>query len=398
MTYKAKNVNRVLFQWTKTGEIPNNNMPFQQAGRRKTHKPALLTKQKKPRFLNKALTRDELIKQIHKLYKVDKQHGTGFLDDIGGTISKLLPIGLSLIGLGKKSHNKLEHKRDELINQVHHFHNIDEQHGTGFLNDLTDTISKVLPIGLSLIGLGKKHKLNPKLRKAGIKPLRGKGFFSSIKKMVKSTKDRIIQTFTGRNKLPPSARKTLEHHGTEIIKSMYICRIPVISMVEKALNLISLGSLARSKNILEYDKLYHLFLFIITDKGTSIRIEKNEVINISPASKGHENNRDEIKIDINKEITLNELIENTQKFMGDKFLKYSASSNNCQLFINSILDANNLNNETIKNFVMQNTQELFKNMPNYVKNISDVITGVASRANVAINGAGRKKIIVKYVK
>jgi hypothetical protein len=68
-----------------------------------------------------------------------------------------------------------------------------------------------------------------------------------------------------------------------------------------------------------------------------------------------------MEVNINKEITIGELINKTRELMGDnKFSYYNAVRNNCQVFIFSILKANNLLNNENANFVKQDTKTLLQ--------------------------------------
>ena len=63
-------------------------------------------------------------------------------------------------------------------------------------------------------------------------------------------------------------------------------------------------------------------------------------------------------------ITLNTLLENTKKRMGDeKFFTYNAVSNNCQDFLLAFLQSNNLGSHENYTFVKQDTEKLSKRCP-----------------------------------
>ena len=137
--------------------------------------------------------------------------------------------------------------------------------------------------------------------------------------------------------------------------------------------------------------IFHLFLVAFTQKGTKILIEKNHVINISLTQKAESEKREEIHIPINKPITINELLEKTKERMGSNFLIYSASTYNCQNFIMNILEANGLETPESRKFIMQDTEQVFKGLPNIFKKGSDFITNLASHGDVLLNGLGKRK-------
>ena len=223
----------------------------------------------------------------------------------------------------------------------------------------------------------------------------GEGWFSNalngIKNIVSKTAGRVVGTFTGRNQLPPSARKVLENHGNEIISAITVYREPLQSLLNKAMSVITVGQIDKVKKDLNYDDLFHLFLVAFTQKGTKILIEKNHVINISLTQKAESEKREEIHIPINKPITINELLEKTKERMGSNFLIYSASTYNCQNFIMNILEANGLETPESRKFIMQDTEQVFKGLPTIFKKGSDFITNLASHGDVLLNGLGKRK-------
>lgn len=436
---------RAEFQTMKTGLIPKANAPGQLAGARRKKKQdgkgilntllkaGLSVASQKGAIDPKVASK---LNNFADMYTGDsKQERMQAFSALRGGRSQRDPQGVFLEKTGKRKkkthkgnkvatvkHSKkrtgwdtheqqkavnLDDVRGKLLDHVNLLHDVDKQHGTGFLGNALSSIGNVLgSIGKhipmlkpfeGLLGENSLYGIAGRLaNKVGIgkkRKIKGKGIISSIKNTARNIKDRVVQTITGRTRLPPKARNTLANHGTETISSMYICRAPVVSLVEKAMNLLSLGRLSAAKADLNYDKLFHLFMYVITDNGTSIILQKNEVIDISAKAKSADAQREDVKVDLGgKKITLSELVENTSKLMGPKFLKYSASENNCQNFVNSILTANQLNNSTLKNFVMQDTTTIFSKMPGYMKGITDKITGLAAKADVAINGAGKKKL------
>jgi hypothetical protein len=54
------------------------------------------------------------------------------------------------------------------------------------------------------------------------------------------------------------------------------------------------------------------------------------------------------------------------------------------------LDANNIGDESDKEFVKQDTAFLFENLT-YLRKISNTVTTIGARANVITTGAGYKK-------
>ena len=147
----------------------------------------------------------------------------------------------------------------------------------------------------------------------------------------------------GRNDYPPKVRNILKKYGSEVIVSYKLKRTPVSKLLTTALSAVSLGEFGERLKNSEYDELFHLFLEMTTQSGKRISVEKNEVINleVSPPTRPNEEVEDIVN-NIPPGLTINELMNNTNKRMGSSFFNYSAKSNNCQDFIINILDANNI--------------------------------------------------------
>lgn len=107
----------------------------------------------------------------------------------------------------------------------------------------------------------------------------------------------------------------------------------------------------------EYDKFFHLALRITTN-DSSFFIEKRPNITVS-SSFLITKYTEILDVPILKEITYDEMLNNTQKYMGKSFNTYSID-NNCQVFVLSVLKANGLGNDNIYQFVKQDTEDLFK--------------------------------------
>jgi len=86
---------------------------------------------------------------------------------------------------------------------------------------------------------------------------------------------------------------------------------------------------------------------------------------------------EKLEVILNKNITLDEFITNTQNKMGSNYFLYSAFSNNCQDFVVNLLEANNLLTEENKLFVKQDVTDIAKKLKKTSK-FADNVTNVAS--------------------
>lgn len=193
--------------------------------------------------------------------------------------------------------------------------------------------------------------------------------------------------FRDAGKLSPKIRKLLEEVGNEKITSMTIFRKP-----------ISLSSFAKYLRVLRntpYDELFHLGLILNTQNGTYL-LDKQEVIHFERSSLPKGENVETMDVKVDKDISINELLEKTRKRMGDSnFTSYSSRRNNCQDFLLNILDANGLNSPEYRNFIKQDLEIVFQNLPSYADKISDFFTETSRLVERQMEGEGQGEYEVK---
>ena len=229
------------------------------------------------------------------------------------------------------------------------------------------------------------------LKKFGNKMVKGTKDFGN--KMVKDTKDlgnKAIDLLTNVSHsdkaYPPNLTAIKNQLGNELITSLQIGRTPVPSAISSAMNAVSLGGFNKVFKSLPFDTLFHLFLIITTDKGKFL-LEKNERINVSKTIPSKDLEVKDVVIPNN--LSVSELIDTTQKYMGNNFLPYDPATQNCQDFISSLLKANNIATPELLSFVKQDTSEIFKQNPNLAK-ISRKLTDIGAMVNVIQQGGSLK--------
>ena len=123
-----------------------------------------------------------------------------------------------------------------------------------------------------------------------------------------------------------------------------------------------------------------------TSKG-EILFEKNARINASTTIP-----KSEDWYDLNNvpRMTLNDYIQNTKKFMKEKFFPYHPSTNNCQDFISGVLQANGIRDQNVYNFVKQDTTMIFKNK-GWLSGMAKGVTDLGGYADVVMQGGTLKK-------
>lgn len=221
----------------------------------------------------------------------------------------------------------------------------------------------------------------------------GAGIFDFFKKGIER-----IAPLRKEGILPPRSRAVLEKIKDEQINSIIVVRTPIHSMISKALNVISLGKFNEVVKRLGYDKLFHLSLFI-NGKYIFHKIEVPTLEEGNPVK----SNSQVMPVQITRTLNIGQFIDTTRQYMGDtKFSNYNAATNNCQVFITSALQANGLLtnrlNSSIRLFITQNAEDIFKQLPQYVSKITDVITDIGARANRLIQGEGSGNHLIRLVK
>lgn len=211
--------------------------------------------------------------------------------------------------------------------------------------------------------------------------LRGSGILNSILHPIDTIKEAFSPIPTKLNNI---STDTLKKYGDKKITAMAICREPLDRMVEGAIKTITLGRWDKAKKDSKHPILYHLSLLVNVEGGPTIVVQKNEVIDIKPAGVRHKD-AETHRINVKSNLTLNEMIDKTLKFMGpSKFYDYSAlNGNNCQDFVKSILKANNLLTPDADKFLYQDLTEFKKDLENntltkHIPKTFDKVTKIGS--------------------
>jgi len=194
--------------------------------------------------------------------------------------------------------------------------------------------------------------------------------------------DYVKNVFSSNDQYTNSTKNMLKKYGNSEITNIEIQRSPIIGVIDKALNLVSLGKWEDLKTKYNFDKLYHLYaIFTINYNGQRkpILVEKNQSINVSDKIPTKTDETRSLMIGTNKGLTINSLLDNTLKNIGsDQFYIYDPfKGRNCQNFIKSILESNGIYNDRINKFVFQDISELAKEI-GYTTNIAKGITDFAA--------------------
>jgi len=215
--------------------------------------------------------------------------------------------------------------------------------------------------------------------------LEGEGLFD----VLRNIKDRVTGFITGkRDDYPPKVRDLLARYGSLQVTNITVYRDPLQTAVDIAVNALSLGKFNQAKLKGGYDTFFHLYMIVKLDNGVNLRIEKNEVINIevfNSTPKGQQFNV------VSQPVVLNDMLNKTKEGMGEKdFFYYDPITNNCQVFILSIMKFNNLlnSNKGLQDFILQDTQILQDTLNKSTQKGMKLTTDLARRFNILIHGKG----------
>lgn len=182
-------------------------------------------------------------------------------------------------------------------------------------------------------------------------------------------------------KWTPAVADLLSTAGKEIIAQATVIRTPLNSMLTKLLNMVSGGQYKRVIREKGYDAFYHLALVVKTQSGNTYTIEKNEGLNFArgdPRTPSSE----VLPVPSFPVISIAELYDKVRVQQGEKFFRYSASSNSCQHFIQDVMLSNGISDPSIIGFVRQSTESLFEKNPMFRK-LANTVTDVAAIAMAA---------------
>ena len=210
------------------------------------------------------------------------------------------------------------------------------------------------------------------------KDARGAGFADLFKPLTdhfeqgKKTFNALVYGLTDYNK---AVRDVLEQYGNEKIKSIKVCRNPVSSTVQTALNVVSLGAFKKRLERSPHDDIFHLFALITLEDGTVLCLDKQSQITLKVGSKPYKDS-----IDVSPPFTtLNEMLDKTKEHMGnDAFFGYNANGNNCQNFLFKFLMTSGKATPEIKQFILQDVKSLFDDNLEY---FSKLVTDLGSKVS-----------------
>jgi hypothetical protein len=187
---------------------------------------------------------------------------------------------------------------------------------------------------------------------------------------------------------PPAVRKILQSIGNEKVESLQLVRTPLSKISRFLLNIASFGQLESKLKESNIDDLFHLSLLI----NGKYELDKQEVIKLVRNPNAVKENSQTLVIPVSSNLTINEMIENTQRQMGQNYGTYDAKTNNCSIFISNVLSANNLSTENSDIFLNQKTIELFNKFPSISEKLVKFGTDIGGIVDKTLYGEGKPYI------
>ena len=191
---------------------------------------------------------------------------------------------------------------------------------------------------------------------------------------------------------PPQVRNLLNKIGQEKVSSITLIRTPLSKATQILLNIASFGQLQQKMKDIGIDKLFHLSMLI----NGQYELEKNEVIKMRVNPNAIKSNSETVSVPVNGDITIQQLLDNTQKQMGQNYGSYDAKTNNCSIFLSNVLSSNGLSNANTDVFINQKTEELFNAFPSLSKKIVDLGTTTGAVVERQISGEGGDSYIYNF--
>jgi hypothetical protein len=229
----------------------------------------------------------------------------------------------------------------------------------------------------------------------------GMGFFSDVKDFFNKGVQKVKKLFEFNKNYTRGVNNIIQKYGNKRILKIYIFRKPVMKVLEKVLDFISLGQFVRAKEYSNYDDLYHLGLVFQLEDNTHILMEKNAKIDAEIIKVSSMKDLGEIyPVNVNKQLIFGDALRNTETGMSKEYFTYSPFANNCQKWAQGVLKYNNLLTTDADKFIYQPLADILKMVPKSTPKIAKLITdagGFFSNITGNLFGTGSKAIEKKLL-
>jgi hypothetical protein len=197
---------------------------------------------------------------------------------------------------------------------------------------------------------------------------------------VELSRNPAIKDLMMRARYPPYARAIYNKYKGWKVRQVVVGRQPVGGVITKVINFFSAGYWQEIRDSVYKSGLNHaLLILVIESEGGEhkiIRIEKNNVVGISDnfgidGQMKIKNVHGVAKLNLTLEEFLLPVHENLEKLKN-----YKIMDNNCQGFIDYILDKHGVNSPEIKEYIIQDLTHLNRSLPSFVIPVSDIAMGL----------------------
>ena len=168
-------------------------------------------------------------------------------------------------------------------------------------------------------------------------------------------------------KYSKSAQRLINTYGNCPITKIEIGRKALTNFVTIA-NVLSIGHFKKNN---QYDTLYHVCLRITVGK-TQLLVEKNSIVTITKWE--NFSNIEFENIELNRTITLNELLTCAQQKIGYSYFKFNFFKNNCQDFVINLLKCSKLGTDDNYKFIKQHINGKKIKGKKIINNIINIIS------------------------
>ncbi len=166
------------------------------------------------------------------------------------------------------------------------------------------------------LGEGKIVKWRP-YPKLWISSQSGEGLrdiYEKVKANATRIMARVKETLGGPRSGPsPNVRAWVEKFGSLEIDKLYVCKKPIMQAIADFANGFSKGQLQENMDRQGYEKLMHLYMIVYIRDGPTIKIEKNQVVEIKPSDDA---GKQYLQVTQLGKSTVKELLDDAEKRVG----------------------------------------------------------------------------------
>ena len=175
----------------------------------------------------------------------------------------------------------------------------------------------------------------------------------------------------------------LRNHGQDLIQRIKVYRDPINQTINGVLNVATRGKIKQRIKKLGYDKLYHLYSIMQlrspSGKVSYFRVEKTSVVEAVALHAFSSRTHKDVPVTPGR--TLSDYWNRgIKRAPGQKrFYTYNHLTNNCQIFLSNLFQANGWWNSELKAFILQDAEALMEDqgLLNKFAEVGTDIAGIA---------------------